>query len=382
MIAAILFFAAAFSVFYVLLGYPLLLEILARYFPKPIRKQDHYESVSVIIPVRNGEHWLGRKLDSVLALDYPVELREIIIVSDGSTDATHTIAAAYADRGVRLIKVPAGGKPAALNAAVPLAKGELLFLTDVRQVLRRDCLRRLVACMADPEVGVVSGNLQIAVGATEEEQNTGLYWRYENWIRGNLARVDSMLGATGPVHVVRHNLYVPIPADSLLDDVYLPLSIHLQGYRLVLEEEAIAVDEPTGLRSEFRRKVRTQAGIVQLITSFPGLFGPGNRMRFHFISLKIGRLLLPYLLAAMLGAALALPLPWRWPAAAPQMALWGLALADPWLRQGSLAKKLTSIARAFAVLVLSAACALQILFVPPRKLWIEARTGTTAKLTS
>ena len=270
MIAAILFFAAGLSVFYVLLGYPLLLEILARYFPKPICKQDHYESVSVIIPVRNGEQWLGRKIESVLALDYPAELREIMIVSDGSTDATEAIAAGYADRGVRLIKVPAGGKPAALNAAVPLAKGELLFLTDVRQVLRRDCLRRLVACMADPKVGVVSGNLQIALGETEEEQNTGLYWRYENWIRRNLARVDSMLGATGPVQVVRHNLYVPIPEDSLLDDVYLPLSIHLQGYRLVLEEEAIAIDEPTGLGSEFRRKVRTQAGIVQLITSFPG----------------------------------------------------------------------------------------------------------------
>lgn len=374
MIAAILFFAAGFSVFYVLLGYPLLLEILARYFPKPICKQDHYESVSVIIPVRNGEQWLGRKIESVLALDYPAELREIMIVSDGSTDATEAIAAGYADRGVRLIKVPAGGKPAALNAAVPLAKGELLFLTDVRQVLRRDCLRRLVACMADPKVGVVSGNLQIALGETEEEQNTGLYWRYENWIRRNLARVDSMLGATGPVQVVRHNLYVPIPEDSLLDDVYLPLSIHLQGYRLVLEEEAIAIDEPTGLGSEFRRKVRTQAGIVQLITSFPGLFGSGNRMRFHFLSLKVGRLLLPYLLVAMLGAALALPLPWLWGAAAPQMAFWGLAVADPWVRPGSLAKKLTSVPRAFAVLVLSAAWALQILFVPPRKLWIESRT--------
>jgi cellulose synthase/poly-beta-1,6-N-acetylglucosamine synthase-like glycosyltransferase len=325
---------------------------------------------------------LGRKLDSILALDYPTELREIIIVSDGSTDGTEAIAAAYADRGVRLIKVPAGGKPAALNAAVPLAKGELLFLTDVRQVLRQDCLRRLVACMADPKVGVVSGNLQIAAGATEEEQSTGIYWRYENWIRRNLARVDSMLGATGPVQVVRRKLYVDIPEDSLLDDVYLPLSIHLQGYRLVLEEYAIAVDEPTGLTSEFRRKVRTQAGIVQLITNFPGLFGSANRMRFHFLSLKIGRLLLPYLLATMLAAALALPLPWRWPAAAPQIGFWGLAVADPWLRPGNIFKKLTSVPRTFAVLVLAAAWALQILFVPPRKLWIEARTDATAKLTS
>ena len=119
--------------------------------------------------------------------------------------------AALRGSGVRLIRVPAGGKPAALNAAVPQAKGDLLFLTDVRQVLRGDCLRRLVACMADPEVGVVSGNLQIAAGATEAEKNTGLYWRYENWIRRNLSQGHSMLGATGPVYLVRRRLYVPIP---------------------------------------------------------------------------------------------------------------------------------------------------------------------------
>src|SRR5437868_4239592 len=135
MIAAVLFFAAGSSVVYVLIGYPLLLELLARYFSKPIRKQEHHASVSVIIPVRNGERWLARKLDSVLALHYAAELLEIIVVSDGSTDATDQIAGFYSDRGVRLIKVPAGGKPAALNAAVPAATGELLFLTDVRQVL-------------------------------------------------------------------------------------------------------------------------------------------------------------------------------------------------------------------------------------------------------
>jgi cellulose synthase/poly-beta-1,6-N-acetylglucosamine synthase-like glycosyltransferase len=380
MIGLTFFLVAGASVLYVLVGYPLLLGLLARYFSKPVRKQDQFLPVTVIIPVRNGERWLARKIDSVLALDYPASLREVIIVSDGSTDATERIAAGYADRGVRLLTVPPGGKPAALNAAVPMAKGDLLFLTDVRQVLRSDCLRRLVSCMADPEVGVVSGNLQISAGATEEEQNTGLYWRYENWIRRNLSRVDSMLGATGPVYMVRRSLYVPIPDDSLLDDVFLPLSIHLQGYRLVLEEAAIAIDEPTGLSSEFRRKVRTQAGIVQLTGTFPGLFSSRNRMRFHFLSLKIGRLLLPYLLLTVMLAAFALPAPWRWVAVLPQFVFWSLALVDPWFRHNSLIKKPASIARAFAVLVLSAVCALQVLFVPPRKLWIETRSTGAAKL--
>ena len=135
--AAILFSASAISTLYVLVGYPVLLGFLAKHFSKPVRKQDHQERVSVIIPVRNGEQWLARKIESVLAQDYPAELREIVIVSDGSTDSSESIAMSYADRGIRLIRVPHGGKPAALNAAVPHATGDLLFLTDVRQVLER-----------------------------------------------------------------------------------------------------------------------------------------------------------------------------------------------------------------------------------------------------
>jgi cellulose synthase/poly-beta-1,6-N-acetylglucosamine synthase-like glycosyltransferase len=373
MIAAILFVLSACSIGYVLIGYPALLAFLARRFERPVQKRDQPESVSVIICVRNGERWLRQKLESVLALDYPSVLREVIVVSDGSTDCTEEIARSFAAHGVRLLIVPPGGKPAALNAAVPTAKGDLLFLTDVRQILAPDCLKRLVASMADPAVGVVSGNLLIRCGTSLEEESTGLYWRYENAIRRNLSRVDSMLGATGPVYLLRRRLFVPIPPDSLLDDVFLPLSVHLQGYRLVLEEQAVAVDEPTDLKSEFRRKVRTQAGILQLIGTFPGLLSSKNRMRFHFVSLKIGRLLLPYLLVAALGSALALPDPWRIVCAGPQVLFWLLALLDPLVPQGSIIKRITAPARAFAVLVFSAVMALQILFRPARSLWVEAR---------
>ena len=375
MTAALVFAAAALTIFYILAGYPLLLAVMARWFPRPVRRgEDHREPVTIVIPVRNGGRWLARKIDSVLAQDYPARLRDILIVSDGSTDDTDRIAASYATRGVRLLRVPAGGKAAALNLAVPHATGNLLLFTDARQVLEPDCLRRLVSAMADPDVGVVSGDLRIARGDTEENASTGLYWRYENWIRGNLARLDSMLGATGPVYLIRRALYAPIPPDCLLDDVYLPLSIHLRGYRLVLEPEAVAIDEPTDLRTEFHRKVRTQAGLLQLLATFPGLFSRRNRMRFHFVSLKLGRLLLPYLLAALLVSAWALPSPWRWWAAGPQLVFWMLAALDPLLRSGSFFKRVSATPRAFAVLVSSSVFGLKVLFVPPRKLWVEART--------
>jgi cellulose synthase/poly-beta-1,6-N-acetylglucosamine synthase-like glycosyltransferase len=380
MIAAILVFLSAAAVVYVLAGYPCLLALQARWFGKPVSRSDGYlASVSAIVAVRNGERWLVRKMESLLAQEYPGERIEIIVVSDGSTDRTEEIAAQYKDRGVRLLVVPAGGKPAALNAAVPHARGELLLLTDVRQTLHPDCLRKLVANLADTKVGVVSGDLRIASGRNEEEQNTGLYWRYENWIRGNLAKVDSMLGATGPIYLIRKSLYTPIPPDSLLDDVFLPLSVHLKGYRLVLEEGAIAVDEPTDLSTEFRRKVRTQAGILQLLKTFPGLFSSRNRMRAHFVSLKIGRLLLPYLFLTLLVSSLALPSPWRWWMAGPQLAFWAAALLNPLFAPGTLGKKLTALPNAFAVLVLAAIFALKILFVPPRELWVETRGTRTVR---
>jgi cellulose synthase/poly-beta-1,6-N-acetylglucosamine synthase-like glycosyltransferase len=215
--------------------------------------------------------------------------------------------------------------------------------------------------------------MKIMRGSTIEEESTGLYWRYENAIRHNLSRVDSMLGATGPVYLLRRRLFVPIPPDCLLDDMYLPLSVHLAGYRLVLEEQAVAIDEPTLLASEFRRKVRTQAGNLQLLVLLPGLFSSRNRMLFHYISLKLGRLLLPWSLLAMFLSSLALPGTWR-ALVIPQALFWILALADPVFPQGSLMKRLTGPARAFAVLVFSAVAALRILFSPARSLWVEART--------
>ncbi len=379
-LSVIVFCLAAAALVYVLAGYPCWLALQARWFERKIRRsQDYQNSVTAIIAVRNGGQWLRRKIESLFAQNYPRELIEMIIISDGSTDETEAIAASYADRGVRLLRVPHGGKPAALNHAVPQARGDLLLLTDVRQRLEPDCLKRLVAAMADPEVGVVSGDLRIAGESSEEEKGTSLYWRYENWIRGNLAKVDSMLGATGPIYLIRRDLYVPIPQDSLLDDVYLPLSVHLKGYRLVLEEGAIAVDEPSDLATEFRRKVRTQAGILQLIATFPGLFSRRNRMRFHFVSLKIGRLLLPYLFLTLLVASFGFPPHWRWWIAGPQIAFWALAIADSWVPAGSFAKKLTAIARSFATLILAAVFALKILFTPAKKLWVETRKAPAAQ---
>ena len=218
------------------------------------------------------------------------------VVSDGSTDDTDAIALSFADRGVSLLRVPHGGKPAALNAAIPAASGEILVLTDVRQELAVDCLQTLVNNFADPAVGVVSGHLIIRRGASRDESEVGLYWRYETWIRDNLSRLDSMFGATGPIYAIRKNLARPLPPDILLDDMALPLFAFFEGWRLIVEPAARAYDVPTGRDVEFTRKVRTLAGNWQLLRYQPKLLTPANRMLWHYLSYKLGRLLLPFFL--------------------------------------------------------------------------------------
>jgi poly-beta-1,6-N-acetyl-D-glucosamine synthase len=329
--------------------------------------------------VYNGERFIAAKLETLLALAYPPDLVEIIVISDGSTDATHEIVRAYEARAtLHLIVLPRGGKAAALNAGIARATGEILFFTDVRQQLAPDSLANLVACFADPRIGVASGELVIREGTGTEEASVGLYWKYEKWIRKQLSRVDSVLGATGCIYAMRRSLASPLPEGTLVDDMYLPLGAFFRGYRVILDETALAFDYPTQLASEFRRKVRTLAGVYQIVGQYPALLGPRNRMWIHFLSHKLARLAMPWALVAVLAASFGLPAPWNLWALAAQAAAYGLALADPYLPDRSPLRRLTSPIRTFAVLMAASLCAVSILFLPARLLWRETRVSAAA----
>ncbi|HXB74887.1 MAG TPA: glycosyltransferase family 2 protein [Candidatus Acidoferrales bacterium] len=367
--------SAAFCL-YTLAGYPLLLGLRAWWRPRPIVRAAWQARVSVILPVHNGERWIGAKLDSILALNYPPELVEILVVSDGSTDATESIAGKYARKAnIHLLAIPRQGKAAAINAALERAQGEILFFTDVRQQLDRESLRNLVACFADPAVGVASGELVIREGEGIEEASVGLYWKYEKWIRKQLSSIDSVLGATGCIYAMRRNLARHVPAATLADDMYLPLAAFFQGYRIILENSALAYDFPTQLSSEFRRKVRTLAGVYQIVGQYPALLGPSNRMWIHFLSHKLARLAMPYALIAAAAASFALPGPWDGLALAVQALFYAAALADYWLPGRNPLKRITSPVRTFTVLMAASLCAVSILFVPSRILWKETQVG-------
>lgn len=358
---------------YVLLAYPALL--LLGVFPKapPVRAAPARKSVSLLLPVRNGERWIRAKLDSIRRLDYPRELLQVIVISDGSTDRTEEIVRSFPQ--VQLLSLPASGKAAAINAGLEQARREILFFTDVRQELDPRSLQLLVDQFHDPTVGAASGELVIRPGGSAEEEHVGLYWRYEKMIRKQHTRIDSVIGATGAIYAMRRELARPLPSDCLLDDVHLPLLAFFRGFRVIFVEEALAYDDPAALSAEFRRKVRTLAGNYQLLARFPALLTPRNRMWFHYLSHKFGRLLLPFALLAALGASAGLPPPWSALLLGAQALLYGLAAVDPCIPEGRFLKRPASVMRTFAVLMLATLAAASYVFLPSRWFWKTPAAG-------
>lgn len=366
--AIVLFLLSGAALFYITLGYPILLALHRRSGPA-IRKEFIPRPVSVLIAVHNGQAFLRAKLESVLALDYPRELMEIMVVSDGSTDDTEAIATEFAARGVQLLRVPKGGKAAALNAAIPRLHGEILVLTDVRQPLAPASLRALVSCFADPTVGAVGAELRTLQGGGHEASDIGLYWRYEIWIRKHLSRIGSTFGVSGGYYAMRRKLAAPIPPDTISDDVVMLLPALFAGYRIVFEPAANAYDFPTSLQTEFPRKMRTLGGLWQVYMRHPALLTSANPMRFHFMSQKVGRLLLPYALLCFTVTAFALPAPWRTWVLAAVGTFYLLGLLDPLVPKKFILKRVTAPIRMFLVLCAAAFFAASIFFVPPERLW-------------
>jgi cellulose synthase/poly-beta-1,6-N-acetylglucosamine synthase-like glycosyltransferase len=247
-------------------------------------------------------------------------------------------------------------------------------LTDVRQRLAPDSVRQLVRNFADPSVGTVSGGYFIDSARTSDEADVNRYWRVESWLRDRLAEIDSMLGATGPLYAIRRDLAAPIPPAILLDDMYLPLTAFFKGYRLITDPSAKFYDVPMTVKTEFRRKVRTLAGNYQILKYLPALLTSANRMRWHYLSYKLGRLLLPFVLLAAFISGLFLPAPFNVLVTTAQIACYLVAALDPVVPEQTWLKRLSSPLHTFCVMMAAAVCALSVLVVPPHRLWVVTST--------
>ena len=304
LLAQAAFWASAVLVLYTYLGYPLLIALAARMRPAPTAPRAYSTPpLTVIVAARDEADCIEAKLRNCLAIDYPPDRLEIIVVSDGSRDRTEDIVASFADRGVRLLALPdPRGKAGALNAAVAEARGEILLLTDASEDVAPDAARELVACLADPAIGAASGELHLSSRGGSSE-GVGLYWRYEKLIRRAESRFDSTVGVTGGLYALRRELFVPLDPRTILDDVAIPMDVVLAGHRVVFEPRAAARDElEGGARHEYGRKRRTLAGNYQLLWLRPELLHPGrNRLFWQLLSHKVGRLAVPWgLLVAFL----------------------------------------------------------------------------------
>ena len=292
---------------YVFVGYPLVAWLRARLWPMPPAAAPWEPMVTVVVVAHNEADRIAARLDNLLALDYPREKLEIRLASDGSTDATVERARAYESSGVVVRAFHTRrGKSAVVNDVVPSARGDIVVMADARQRFDPGAVRALVANFADPRVGAVSGELMIesdGAGAAVGK-GVGFYWRYEKFIRRAESRANSTVGATGAIYAIRRDLFEPIPEDTLLDDVLVPLRIVKNGYRVLFEPAARAYDTAsTAAKQEFVRKVRTIAGTFQLFAREGWLFDPRrNPVWFETFSHKGLRLLMPALQALALAA--------------------------------------------------------------------------------
>ena len=358
--SSILYWGSLGVVGYTYLGYPLGVYLLSRVRPRDVREGDIEPTVSVVMCAHNECDRMGTKLENLLALDYPREKLQLVVVSDGSTDGTDDVVRGFHKEGVILERLEQrSGKAMAINRGVQRASGEVVLFCDTRQRIESDALRALVPQFADPQVGAVSGELVIA-----GDRGPGAYWKYEKLIRAAEGRIDSLVGATGALYAIRRHLFQPLPADCLLDDVYTPMQVVLQGYRVVFQPRARCYDEEASLSGEFARKARTLAGNFQLMSQLPEILDPRrNRVFAQFLSHKVLRLACPMALGTLFASNVVLVATMApgWPLYAATLAgqLAGYALAARGALHGDKAGRLAKLSHTFVVLNAAAVAGLR-----------------------
>jgi len=235
-------------------------------------------SVSILLSVFNEEAVIREKIENFLALDYPPELLELVVVSDGSTDATEALVAGHPSGRVRLLSQPVRqGKTAALNRAASEASGEILVFTDADSMFRPDALRRLAARFSSEDVGLVSGRTLYVDPATGKPLAAGLYRAYEEWIKGYESEAFSIVGADGAIYAMRRELFEPLSPD-LINDFVHTIQVAAKGKRAVSEPDALCVEPAADSGAdELARQTRIMAQSWHVVVSqLPLLLAAGK----------------------------------------------------------------------------------------------------------
>ena len=341
---------------YTYVGFPLWVGLRGLCFPRPVRGADWTPTISLLIACHNEAGQIREKLENCLALDYPADKLQVIIASDGSTDATETLVESFLAGGFapswQLLRLPRGGKSRALNAAAELATGEIWVFTDANSQLPPGALRALVRPLADSEVGGVAGDQRYLRDTQWGGLQTGEYdyWSFDRWLKAYQSRAGSVTSATGALYAIRREYFQPL-YDGMTDDFLASTRVIAAGKRLVFAADAVAYEAvaKTG-QDEFQRKVRLMSRGLRGVVAMRSLLNPFRFgcYAFQLFSHKVLRRLaaLPWLFL-LLSSACLWNAGWVYRAA---LLLWLLALSwallgwfatsRGWAAQGKIARRL------------------------------------------
>jgi cellulose synthase/poly-beta-1,6-N-acetylglucosamine synthase-like glycosyltransferase len=266
--AGIIFWLSVAMIFYVYIGYPVLIAIFAQLRRPLIYLADYFPTVTLIFAAHNEEKSILKKLENTLQLDFPKDKLQVIVADDGSTDGTAEIVRSFENAGIELISFKIRrGKLAALNDAIQNAYGEILLFSDADNFYSPDAVKMAVKYFQNSEVGAVSGGRNV-IGETSLGGAEGLYWRYEEFIKRMESQFGSCVGVAGDLLAVRRSLFTAPPQGIINDDFYMGLSVLKQGYRVVYAPEARSYHPVAESESgEVERRARMVAGRYQMIFS-------------------------------------------------------------------------------------------------------------------
>ena len=305
--ARVAFWLAAALLFYVYAGYPLLLALIGLFVRRHRPAAGYTPRISVLIAAYNEEEAIERKIQQTLALEYPKEKLEVLVLSDCSTDRTDEIVKAFPDSRVRLVRMPERrGKTFAQNIGVKEATGDVIIFSDATAIYHPKALLYLACNYHDFTVGAVSGRYQYFDPG--EQSPTGLgsmaFWSYENLIKKMQSRIRTITGCCGCIYSVRKEAYTELPAD-IISDLVQPLQAIRKGYRVLFEDRALAYEETTQSTSEeFSMRVRVVTRAMRGLLSVSDLLKPWKFAwpAFQLWSHKIMRWMVPLFLIVLLTA--------------------------------------------------------------------------------
>ena len=262
---ATIFWILLCTVLYAYVGYALLMIVVTLFTRRKRSAETTYQPLTIVIPAFNEEEVIEQKLLNTVGLDYPEEHLSIIVIADGSTDATVEKAKAFPFAKV-LFEKERKGKAASLNRAMKHVTTPLVLFSDANSMLNVNCLRHIVGHFSDERTGAVAGEKKVAhtsgVGTAE-----GWYWKYESFLKKLDGDFYTIVGAAGELFCLRTVLFRPLNESVIIDDFVLSMDLCLSGYRIGYEPGAYAVEMPSAsLAEEKKRKVRIASGAFQALS--------------------------------------------------------------------------------------------------------------------